>query len=166
MTLFLGRQQLDLSLATLDERNLYLITGREVQAYQLTNGDRLWKAKLPGPCDTYRLVATNPGGLLACPIEAKLDLNRERVLSWLLPAEPTVLVPSWQPMTPAGLVAGLRLMKMEENAPSRCAVFRVDPLNGKVLQKVEFASRGPEVMVMLGNRTMIVVMSDGAWSYR
>jgi outer membrane protein assembly factor BamB len=154
-----GKPQL--SLAAADETAFYIATGRQLAAFALSDGARLWELPLPGATSDWQVVRSGEY-VLVSPMHVVPEWQPVTLVRRCLLMDPAVLLPTQTPLAGAWRT-GLAVWAAESVAPSQLPVLVCAAKDGRVLQRLNFAGQGPHAAVRIVNSRLIVTMKGAAW---
>jgi outer membrane protein assembly factor BamB/tetratricopeptide (TPR) repeat protein len=147
----LGTEPLHLTRAALDETTVYFVSSTTLQARTLADGRTRWALPLPnlaGPCRVVRMSRS----LLVYPADASLPANWSPVFG----SRPVVF-----PFLGSNLLT-VPFAAREGEFP----VLVVDPVEGRVVQRLNFVLTWPQAAVHLLDRGAVVAVGGQAWGLK
>jgi outer membrane protein assembly factor BamB len=164
-TRFLGTPAIDLAAGAVDSKAFYVVAGNILRAFALADGTPLWQTSL-GSRPTRWRVAVTKGGLLVYPDEAQGEIDGAVLYRRYLPANSNALFPvnGFNPV--GGALPAMLATLQGERSASRIPGHLIDPADGRLLQRLNFASVGSRADVVFFERSLVVVGGNAAWGIR
>jgi outer membrane protein assembly factor BamB/tetratricopeptide (TPR) repeat protein len=160
-----GTPPLDMAGAAIDSKALYAATGNVLRAFALADGELLWQTPLGSRPAHWRIAVTR-GGLLVYPTAALLEIDGAALYRRYLAANSNALLPGTGFVPVGAALPGVLAAIQSERCASQIPVLAIDPADGRLLQRLNFASVGSRADAMVFERSLLVVGGNAAWGLR
>jgi outer membrane protein assembly factor BamB len=160
--ILLGDEALDLSRSVITADTAYVVVGDLLRAFALADGKPLWDCPLIGGAGPWRVQLTRHY-LLAHPAAAATELDIAHALRRYQAANPAAAFPTSGLIPLAAALPTVLAVHQQTASTSQFPLLVIDRTDGRRIQRLNFASHGPQAMVTTGARGVIVALPDSVW---